>query len=74
MKQAEQSVKILSKTDIVFNRKAGLYVADWSQYKDIFAMITNHIYTKAQEDRAKQAYELLRTCGFPSIGKAIHLL
>jgi hypothetical protein len=64
----------LPETDIVFNRKAGMYVADWSQYKDIFTTTTNPIYTKTQEERAKQAYELLRTSGFPSIGEAIHLL
>ena len=32
------------------------------------------MYTKAQETKAKQAYELLRTSGFPSIAEAIHLL
>ena len=31
----------LPKMDIVFNRKAGMYVADWSQYKDIFTTTTN---------------------------------
>ena len=52
-----------------------MYVADWEQYRQAFAT-TNAVplYTKAEETHAKQAYELLRTSGFPSVGKAIHLL
>jgi hypothetical protein len=64
----------MPEADIVFNHKAGMYVADWSQYRDIFTTTTNTIYTKVQEEQAKQAYELLRTSGFPSIAEAIHLL
>ena len=64
----------LLETDIVFNRKVGMYVADWYLYKAIFKTTTNAIYTKAQEMKAKQADELLRTSGFPSIAEAINLL
>ena len=64
----------MPEADIVFNRKAGMYVADWSQYRDIFTTTTNTIYTKAQEERAQQAYKLLWLSGFPSIAEAIHLL
>ena len=64
----------MPEADIVFNRKAGMYMADWSQYRNIFTTTTNTIYTKVQEEQAKQAYELLRTSGFPSIREAIHLL
>ena len=33
----------LPETDIVFHRKAGMYVADWSQFKDIFTTTMNMI-------------------------------
>ena len=61
----------MPEADIVFNRKAGMYVADWSLYRDIFTTTTNMIYTKVQEERAKQAYDFLRMSGFPSIAEAI---
>ena len=64
----------LPETDIVFRRKAGMYVADWRQYKHVYATASTAIYTKAEEVRAKIAYDLLRTSGYPSIGEAVHLI
>ena len=60
--------------DIIFHRQNGMYVADWADYYNVFSTITTSTYTKAEEARAKQAYELLRTSGFPSAGEAIHLI
>ena len=55
-----------------------MYIADWEQYRTAFATSTSTsstaVYTKAEETRAKQAYELLHTSGFPSVGEAIHLI
>ena len=74
----ENFIVHLPETDIVFYRKAGMYVADWEQYRTVFTTSTSTsstaVYTKAEEVRARQAYEFLRTSGFPSPGEAIHLL
>jgi len=74
----ENFIVHLPETDIVFHRKAGMYVADWEQYRTVFATSTSTsstaIYTKAEKIRTRQAYEFLRTSGFPSPGEAIHLL
>lgn len=51
-----------------------MYIADWSQYKNAFTTVSTGTYTKAEETRAKQAYELLHTTGYPSIGEAIHII
>ena len=74
-KPQEKFIVHLPEVDIVFHHRDGMYVADWEQYRKAYAT-TNAVprYTKAEENRAKQAYELLRTSGFPSVGEAIHLL
>ena len=64
----------LHEMDIVFHCKDGIYVADWDQYWQAYATSSTQVYTKVDETRARQAYELLRTSGFPSVGEAIHLL
>ena len=66
----------LPTTDIVFHRKGGMYIADWSQYKNAFTTVNTGVgtYTMAEEARARQAYELLRTSGYPSIQEAIHII
>jgi len=51
-----------------------MYVADWRHYKHVYATASTAIYTKAEEVRAKIAYDLLRTSGYPSIGEAVHLI
>lgn len=45
-----------------------MYVADWEQYRLACAAASTPLYTKAEEACARQAYELLRTSGFPSLG------
>ncbi len=56
--------------DIEFVRKGKMYVADWEDVRSVFATT---VYTKAEELRAKRAYELLRTSGYPSMTEAMHL-
>ena len=58
----------LTQGGIVFERKNGMYVVDWDQYRHVYTTV----HTKAEEERAKQVYELLRTSGFPSIEEMIH--
>ena len=72
----ENFIVHLPMTDIVFHRKGGMYIVDWSQYKNAFTTVNTDVgtYTKAEEARARQAYELLRTCGYPSIQEAIHII
>ena len=46
--------------EIVFHRRGGMYVANWQDYKNVFTTtLVNPVYTKAEEARAKQAYNLL---------------
>ncbi len=58
--------------DIRFECRGKMYVADWT--KSTSAYVTTGVYTKAEELRAKRAYELLRTSGYPSMVEAIHLV
>ena len=64
----------LPMTDIVFNCINGMYVADWEHVKAAYATSGTGIYMKAEEAQAKQAYKLLCTSGYPSIGEPIHLI
>jgi len=40
----------LPQVDMKFNRKDGMYVADWAEYKHV---LHSTVYTKAEEERAK---------------------
>jgi len=61
----------LPKGDIVFRRRDGMYVADWEDYKNVFSTT---VCTKAEQERAKIAYDLARTSGYPSVHELIHLV
>jgi len=41
-----------------------MYVADWSDYKQVMTMT---VCTKAEEKRAGRAYDLARASGYPSV-------
>ncbi len=58
--------------DVRFERRGKMYVADWT--KSMSTYVTMGVYTEAEELRAKRAYELLRTSGYPSMAEAIHLV
>jgi hypothetical protein len=61
----------LPEQDIEFKRKGKLYVADFAQQNLVYV---TQVYTKAEEERAKRAYELVRNSGYPSYQEAIHLV
>jgi hypothetical protein len=61
----------LPERDIVFHRKDKLYVADFAQFAHAHV---SKACTKAEEERARQAYELLKISGYPSLQEAIHLI
>ena len=63
----------LPKGDLVFKRKNGMYVADWTAYRNIFST-TTMVCTKAEEERAHKAYELACISGFPSMNELVHLV
>jgi hypothetical protein len=61
----------LPEQDLDFQRKGKLYVADVTKQKPVYL---TQVYTKAEEERAKRAYELVRNSGYPSYQEAIHLV
>ena len=62
----------LPHVDIMFKRRDGMYVADWTQYSRVYS---TRVCTRAEEERAGKAYELARTTsGYPSISELIHLI
>ena len=48
-----------------------MYVADFDVERTI---AVTRAHTKAEEARAKLAYEIIRNCGYPSQAEAIHLV
>ncbi len=61
----------LPEQDLEFRRKGKLYVADFAEQKPVYV---TQVYTKAEEERAKRAYELVQNSGYPSYQEAIHLV
>jgi hypothetical protein len=57
--------------DIVFSRRDKLHIADFDVERTV---AVTRAYTKAEEARAKAAYEIIRNCGYPSQAEAIHLM
>ena len=62
----------LPRGDLIFKRKNGMYVADWTAYRNVYS--TMRVCTKAEEERARKAYELAHISGFPSMSELIHLI
>jgi hypothetical protein len=61
----------LPKRDITFERRGKLYITDFARDSQVHV---TKAYTKAEEERARQAYELIRNAGFPSYQEAVHLV
>ena len=61
----------LLEQDLEFQRKGKHNVADFTKQKPIYV---TQVYTKAEEERAKRAYELVRNSGYLSYQEAIHLV
>jgi hypothetical protein len=62
--------------DLVFRRRDCLYVAEWTGDGGMYATVQENelLYTKEQVSRAKEAYEFIRNCGYPSPVEAQCLL
>ena len=57
--------------DVVFKRRDGIYVADWAEYSHVFSA---RVCTRAEEERAREAYELAHMSGYPSVSEIIYLV
>jgi hypothetical protein len=65
--------------DVEFKRQGKLYVANFYSILHPKAVLTTvqeneDLYTRAEVQRAKEAYEFLKCSGYPSPEEAIHLL
>jgi hypothetical protein len=70
--QPQESFTVhLPDRDIIFSRRDKLYVADFDVERTV---AVTRAHTKAEEARAKLAYEIIRNCGYPSQAEAIHLV
>lgn len=56
--------------DITFYHRNKLYMADF----ELPVVATTRAYTKAEEVGAKEAYDLICNCGYPSYTEAVHLI
>jgi nucleoid-associated protein YgaU len=60
----------------MFHLRGKPYVAKWNQTEEAEIMPTvkehEERYTKAEVMKAKEAYEMVKNSGYPSIEKAIH--
>ncbi len=57
--------------DITFEHRGKLYIADFARDSQVHM---TKAYTKVEEERAWQAYELMQNAGFPSYQEAVHLV
>ena len=70
--QAQDSFTVhLPHVDVVFKRRDGMYVADWAKYRNVFS---TRVCTRAEEERARKAFELACMSGYPSVSELIHLV
>ncbi len=54
-----------------FRRKGKLYIVDFAEQRPVYITC---VYMKAEEERAKRAYELVQNRRYPSYQEAIHLV
>ena len=55
----------------MLKRRDGMYVADLEDYNNVFSTT---VCTHAEQERAKTAYELARTSGYPSVNELMQSL
>jgi hypothetical protein len=65
--------------DVEFTRKGKLYIANFQDLlrcQEVYATVRENeeLYTRAEVQKAKEAYEFLKCSGYPSPEEAIHLL
>jgi hypothetical protein len=69
--QPQESFTVhLPDRDIVFHCRNKLYVANF----ELPVVAATRAYTKAEEARAKEAYDLIRNCVYHSYAEVIHLV
>jgi hypothetical protein len=69
--RGESFIVHLPEKNLEFTRKGKLYVADFVKERLVHA---TQVTTKGEEARAKQAYELVKNLGFPSMYEAIQVI
>jgi len=70
-KRVLQYTYLTGTSSLVVGRRDKLYVADFDVERTV---AVTRAHTKAEEARAKVAYEIIRNCGYPSQAEAIHLM
>ena len=72
----ESFIVHLPDRDIEFKRRGKLYVALWEEITAVMTTVqeAEGVYTKAEVKRAKEAYDLLKNTGYPSVEELIHLI
>jgi hypothetical protein len=65
------SIVHLLERDLVFKHRGKLYIDVFTHDRHVHV---TKPYTKMEEERARQAYELIRNAGFPLYQEALHLV
>jgi hypothetical protein len=62
--------------DPEFRPRDHLCIVEWATEGGVYAavQVNELLYTKDQVCRAREAYEFIRNCGYPSSAEAQHLL
>jgi hypothetical protein len=61
----------LTERDLVLEHRGKLYIADFTRDGQVHV---TKAYTKAEEEQARQAYELIKNAGLPSYQEAVYLV
>jgi len=74
--RGEAFIVHMDERDLVFRRRDRLYVAEWTGDGGLYATVQENklLNTKEQVHRAREAYEFIRNCGYPSPVEAQRLL
>jgi hypothetical protein len=74
--RGEAFIVHMDERDLVFRRRDRLYVAEWTGDGGLYATVQENklLNTKEQVRRAREAYEFIRNCGYPSPVEAQRLL
>ena len=76
--QGDKYIIHMTNGDLVFKQQGKVYVADmseWAIHPNFATTIENeNQYTKAEVEKAKEAYEFMRNAGYPSEEEATHMV
>jgi len=72
----ESFIVHLEDRDIEFKRRGKLYVAQWEEVATMLATVkeAEALYSEAEIDRAKEAYQLIKNSGYPSMTEIVRLI